>query len=50
MAKIEDKTTEVVTYLKGKLNSYRVDRGLTTFSDHTTDVWPVGKSGYEDKA
>jgi hypothetical protein len=50
MAKVEDKTQEVIPYLQGKLNGYRIDRGLTTFSDHTSDIWPVGKSGYEDKA
>jgi hypothetical protein len=29
MAKVEDKTNEVATYLQGKINGYRVDRGLT---------------------
>jgi hypothetical protein len=50
MAKIEDKTSEVIPYLQGKLIGYRVDRGLTTFSDNTKDVWPVGETGYKDKA
>lgn len=32
------------------MNGYRVDRGLTTFSDHTTNVPVIGESGYKDKA
>jgi hypothetical protein len=46
MAKVEDKTSEVVPYLQGKLVGYRVDRGLTTFSDNVNDLG----FGYKDKA
>jgi hypothetical protein len=46
MAKIEDKTSEVTPYLQGKLVGYRVDRGLTTFSDNVNDLG----FGYKDKA
>jgi hypothetical protein len=49
MAKIEDKTTEAVNYLKGKLIGYRVDRGLTVFSDQTRTVLGV-ETGYKDRA
>jgi hypothetical protein len=50
MAKVEDKTGEVTTYLQSRLIGYRVDRGLTTFSDQTTDIPIIGESGYKDKA
>jgi hypothetical protein len=49
MAKIEDKTTEAVNYLKGKLIGHRVDRGLTVFSDQTRTVLGV-ETGYKDRA
>jgi hypothetical protein len=50
MAKIEDKTSELIPYLQGKLIGYRVNRSLTTFSDNTNDVPLIGESGYKDKA
>jgi hypothetical protein len=50
MAKVEDKTKEVIPYFQKKLSGYRVDRGLTTFSDHARDVPVIGKSSYKDKA
>jgi hypothetical protein len=42
----EDKTNEVATYLQSKLIGYRVDRGLTTFSDDVNDFG----FGKKDKA
>jgi hypothetical protein len=50
MAKVEDKTNEVATYLQGKINGYRVDRGLTTFSDNTSTNFLGIETGYKDKA
>lgn len=49
MAKIEDKTQEIIPYLQGKLNGYRVDRGLTVFSDDTKSVFGV-ETGSKDSA
>lgn len=49
MAKIEDKTGEVTTYLQSKLISYRVDRGLTVFSDDTKSILRV-ETGSKDRA
>lgn len=49
MARIEDKTSEVIPYLQGRLIGFRVERGLTTFSDHADSVFGV-KTGYKDKA
>ncbi|MCT7969005.1 hypothetical protein NG799_22080 [Laspinema sp. D1] len=49
MAKIEDKTQAVIPYLKGKLNGYRVDKGLTIFSDKRSTTLGI-TTGYTDRA
>ncbi|MSP27675.1 MAG: hypothetical protein EXR80_04340 [Methylococcales bacterium] len=46
MASVEDKTQEIITYLQDRLNGYRVEKGLTTFSDYVNDFGV----GYKDKA
>jgi hypothetical protein len=50
MAKVEDKTGEVTTYLQQRLSGYRVDRGLTTFDEDTSNPLGLGRVGTEDKA
>ncbi len=50
MAKIEDKTQEVIPYLQGRLNGYRVDKGLTIFSDNRSTNFLGIETGYTDRA